>query len=100
MSDENRISERKRIEEPKDCMEEMSDKKQTSEEKHQIAKGIAYSGKYQLINVTVRKVGRESLIKSSSSYHLLLMQYEVFITLSPAKGDSCLRGGLSVYFTD
>ena len=64
MSDENRIIERKRIEEPKDCMEEMSDKKQTSEEKHQIAKGIAFwSAKYQLINVTVRKVGRESLIK-------------------------------------
>ena len=41
MSDGNRILERKRIEEPKDCIEEMSDKNQ---KRNTIAKGIAYSG--------------------------------------------------------
>ena len=45
MSDENRIIERKRIEEPKDCMEEMSETKNKHQERNTMAnKAIAYSG--------------------------------------------------------
>ena len=44
MSDENRIIERKRIEEPKDSIKEMSETKNKHQERNTMAKAIAYSG--------------------------------------------------------